>query len=255
MRRHTSQPRWIFKQRLKKTVIYVFPVLSVFALGLFFGLNSWDKNLYVQWSPMIKRGLAGLEGDEENILNLSSDQLVRDPASILVADSKVVESEEGDHLAFYLGNFLAPPPTHSRLQMAAQERAFICQLYDFVEFSFVATGLRLSGGYGSMILRSPCNMEDELNIGPFWIPREEILSSDTETVFELPEEDTFVRFYNASIVLTPEWLLETVRFFNEAQVEEEEEQELLIHLDPEEHPFSISLQPENSGEDVVPVPL
>ena len=157
-------------------------------------------------------------------------------------------------MAFYLGNFLVPP-SHQQ-DDGSNQRVFICQIYDFVEFSFISAGVRLSGGSGSMILRSPCNMEDELNIGPFWIPREEILSSDSETVFELPEEETFIRFYNASIVLTPEWILKTARFFNEAEeAETEEEDEFLIHLDPDEHPFSISLRPEDSGEDVEPVPL
>ena len=76
---------------------------SVFALGLFFGLNSWDKNLYVQWNPSPGRGIAGVDSSTE-ILNVSSEQLIQKASEALFSQNQVIR-EEG-LIAFYLGNFL-----------------------------------------------------------------------------------------------------------------------------------------------------
>ena len=81
--------------------------------------------------------------------------------------------------------------------------------------------MNLSGERGLMVIQSPCNMEHEDFVGPFWIPNEEILAQPSKKSFELPEKETFIRFYNASTALTPSWLLTNVRFFNEDQNDDE----------------------------------
>ena len=203
---------------------------SVFALGLFFGLNSWDKNLYVQWSPSQGRGVAGADSSTE-ILNVSMEQLTQKASEVLFSQNQVIEKDGS--IAFYLGNFLIPD-TNSK------KHRFICQIFPLVEFSFSAVGINLSGEKGLMVLQSPCNMENENSIGPFWIPNKEILAQPSKKSFELPEKESFIRFYNASTALTPSWLLTNVRFFSEGQ----KDNEFLVRFVPGvENPyFELSLK-------------
>ena len=208
----------------------------MFVLGLFFGLNSWDKNLYVQWNPFQGRGIAGVDSSPE-ILNLSSQQLLQEPDQVLFSQGQV--EIEGELMAFYLGSFLIP---NSKLN----QHQFVCEVFSEVEFSFSAVGISLSGEQGLMVVQSPCNMEREDRIGPFWIPYEEIINNPAKKIFELPEQRTYIRFYNASTVLTPGWLLTSVKFFQESQTENtgQTENELLVSFTPgADNPyFELSLQ-------------
>ena len=189
---------------------------SIFGLGLFLGLQSWDKNLYVSWTPK-GRGLAG-ESQSETVLNLSSDQLMPDMSAVLFKESQVTE-EEG-LIQFYLTNLLIP-------DQESGEHAFLCEVFSSVEFSFVSLGINVSGDVGLMVLESPCRVEDMDFIGPFFIPKQDIMADVTNKAFEFDEKETFIRFYKASIPLTPRWLLKSVRFFNPG-----DEEELLVPFDP-----------------------
>ena len=193
------------KKKFQRILISVCGLSSVFALGLFFGLNSWNKNLYVQWNPSHGRGIAGANSSTE-ILNLSSGQLIQKAGFALFSQNQVLEKER--LMAFYLGNVLVPDANSGK-------HRFICQVFPLVEFSFSAIGLHSSGEEGLMLIQSPCNMENEDLIGPFWIPHKEILAKPYESSFEIPERKTFIRFYNASIALTDSWLLKSIRFFSE----------------------------------------
>ena len=210
------------KSKIQKWFFSIIVLSAVFALGLVIGLKSWNKNLYVSWTPSTKRTLAMAE-NHKNLLNFSSENLTKNPSSVLFSQHQV--SQKDDLLYFYLGNILIPDPK-------TQKHRFICEVFPLVEFSFSALGLSLSGEKGLMIVQSPCNMEDMDWIGPFWLPKKEILSHPEENTFQIEEKDTFIRFYNASIELTPSWLLSTVRFFNK-----EENQEFLVQLKPNQTPY------------------
>ena len=197
---------------LKRFFRFFIPFFGVglfVVMGLFLGVTSWDKNLYVQWNPSQMRGLAS-EGDASptELLNLSYEELVQDVGSVLFSKHKI--DTRGENLAFYLGNVLIPDPY-------SKSHRFICQVFSVVEFSFSALGVNLSGEEGIMLVQSPCNSpeDDEAFIGPFWIPYQRILASSTKKSFKIPEENTSIRFYNASIDYTPSWLLKRVSFFNE----------------------------------------
>ena len=210
------------KRKIQKWAVSIGVLTVCFALGLFFGLNSWNKNLYVSWTPTSQRGLAE-EGSQQNLLNLSSENLTKTASSILFSSQKTFQ-EEG-FLSFYLGNILIP-------DKETKQHRFICEVFPLVEFSFSALGMSLSGEKGLMIVQSPCNMEDVDWIGPFWIAQDEILSHPEKKSFQIEDKETFIRFYNASIELTPSWLLSTVKFFNKA-----DNQELLIQLSPNQTPY------------------
>ena len=172
------------KKKLQQIIISLCVLCSIFAFGLFFGLNSWDKNLYVQWSPSKGRGIAGKDSSAK-ILSLSYDQLSQKASSTLFSTNEIVEEKGGK--AFYLGNFLVHNPDLGKHRS-------ICQVFSLVEFSFSAVGINLSGEKGQMILQSPCNMKDEMLIGPFWIPHQKILANPSKRSFQLPDQETFIRF-------------------------------------------------------------
>lgn len=231
------------KKKLYKALFPAGIIGAVFALGLFFGLNSWNKNLYVQWNPSQGRGIAG--EDSLEILNLSSSQLTQKAGAILFSNNQVIR--EKGLTAFYLGNFLVQDPH-------LKQHRFICQLFPFVELSFSAVGITLSGEPGLMVLQSPCLMEDENFIGPFWIPHEKILTHPEQKSFELPEREIFIHFYHVSISLTHNWLLTNVRFFNK---DNEENNELLIRFIPgKDKPyFEFSLKDTEATEEPVGKPI
>ena len=198
----------------------------MFALGLFFGLGSWDRNLYVQWDPFQGRELAGDGANSSpEILNLSSKQLIQKADEVLFSQGQV--EIEGDLMAFYLGNLLISDPKSNTHQ-------FVCEVFPEVEFSFSAMGINLSGESGLMVVQAPCNMEREDLIGPFWLPYKEILANPSKRAFELPEQETYIRFYKASIVLTPSWLLTSVKFFQADQIDNEDQiaNEFLVSFKP-----------------------
>ena len=203
------------KTLFKKKIIPICFLCSVFSLGLFFGIRSWNKSLYVQWSPSYERGLAQ-EESSKTILHLSYENLNQKASEMLFSQNQVIEKE--DSIAFYLGNFLVKDPH-------LKEYRFICQIFPLVEFSFSALGISLSGEEGLMVVQSPCNMENTDLIGPFWIPKKDILKEASKKYFEIPEKNVFVHFYNASTTLTPSWFLKNVRFFNENQ-----DDDFLIHF-------------------------
>ena len=211
----------VSKRSIQKWASSISVLAICCALGLFFGLNSWNKNLYVSWTPKSQRGLA--EEGSQNLLNLSSENLTQTASSILFSNQKIFQDK--GFLSFYLGNILIP-------DKETKQHRFICEVFPLVEFSFSALGMSISGEKGQMIVQSPCNMEDVDWIGPFWLAQDEIIANSEKQSFHLEDKETFIRFYNASIELTPSWLLSRVRFFNNNDSEE-----LLIQLNPNQTPY------------------
>lgn len=209
--------------KIKKWFVPILILTIAFGLGLTLGLKSWNNNLYISWSPSTKRTLA-MAGDHKNLLNFSSNSLTQELSSVLFSQHQV--SQKDNLLSFYLGNVLIPDEK-------TQKHRFICEVFPFVEFSFTALGISLSGEQGLMLVQSPCQTEDMDWIGPFWLPQKEILSHPEKNIFQIEEKNIFVRFYNASIELTPSWLLSSVRFFNK----ETEPQELLIQMKANQTPY------------------
>ena len=213
----------------KNKWFFLLGVLSLVTLGLFFGLKSWNQNLYVTWKPASERGLA--EEDQTQVLvNLSLEELTAKADKILFENARLKDDKE--QLIFYLGNILVP-------DQSTGEHRFLCELFSYVEFSFAAVGVSLSGDPGVMILQSPCRQEEEFELGPFFIPRKKLLSSPEKRSFEFEEIESYISFYRASLVLTSSWILTTVRFFNE----EDSEEEFIIKYNPKtSDPFEIFLQ-------------
>ena len=206
-------------KKVQKSAFTALIALFILVFGLFLGFQSWNKNLYVSWKPM-GRGLAG-ESKEELVLNLSSEQLISNFKTVLFEDIQAID-EEG-LVKLYLRNLLIP-------NKKTKEYAFLCEIFSFVELSFSSLDISFSGEPGLMLVESPCREKDMDSIGPFFIPKKEILADKGKSSFEFEEMETFVHFYKASIALTPRWLLKSIRFFNK-----DNEEELLSLFDATEN--------------------
>ena len=218
--------------KYKKSLFVLAGIGFLFLLGLFFGLYSWNQNLYVSWSPAFQRGLAE-DSQSEVLLNISANQVVEKANEVLFQDIRLIEEE--DSLTFYLGSVLVP-------DKASGQYRFLCEIFSHVEFSFTPVGVLLSGDPGLMILQSPCRQEEELELGPFFIPKKEILASPEKNSFTFEEAEDYISFYKASVVLTPSWLLTTIRFFNTNQ---ENSREFIVRYNPESNtPFEVKLKKE-----------
>ena len=228
----------ISKKKVRKALFFTVFFCALFSLGLLFGLRSWEKKIYISWSPFYDRGLAG---EKENmLLSVSSDSVVSRLNGAIFENAGSVE--EDGLLTFYLGDALIPD------EQTRQYR-FLCEVFSHVEFSFFALGVSLSGDPGLMIVQSPCRKTEDGPLGPFFIPKKEILARENERVFQFEEIETYIRFYKASVSLTPRWFLKNLRFFN---LEEEENEELIVNFNPKSGElFEITLNPPEEKTELV----
>ena len=189
-----------FKSRLVQTA---FIAILFLAVGIFLGVNSWNRIMYIQLKPGGKgRYVASAEKTE--IVSLSMKEYREQIQEKIFGHAKAGEKNEG-FKEFYLGSFLIQEGEgHQR----------ICQAYSFLEMRFTAYGLSLSGSAGEMVIQAPCQIEDEEFIGPFLVPIDEILNNPEKEFFSIEEKEISIRFYDAALALTDSWLLTAVRFFN-----------------------------------------
>ena len=218
--------------KYKKNLLLLAGVIFLFALGLFFGLNSWNKKLYVSWNPSSQRGLAE-DNQTEFLIEISSEELAEKADKVLFDNVRLIEEE--DKITFYLKSILVPDKSTGKYR-------FLCEIFSHIEFSFAPLGIKLSGDPGLMILQSPCRQEEEFELGPFFIFKKKLLGSADKRNFEFEELGDYMSFYKASILLTPSWILKTIRFFNES---EEDSEEFIVRYNPENNsPFEIVLKEE-----------
>ena len=193
------------KSTLKKIWLYknFFFGISLLILGIYVGVNSWDRTLYLSIASQGQGRYVASSEDSSDLVAISLADYQEDVQNKLFGHSQIKKNTE--NLEFHLGNFLVP---------SQGKHQFVCQTYSLVELRFVAMGLSLSGDTGEMVVQAPCRMESSEFIGAFVLPMETILKSPEKNTFQLEDEETLIHFYNAATGLTEEWLLIAVRFFN-----------------------------------------
>lgn len=233
MRTKIKFPKFKFKKYTKfyRPALFVFSLFFIFGFGLFLGVSSWDRQLYVEAPPIQEdstshRTLATPEG--LNLYSTPLDKMNQDREQKLFGSTKTVWDK--GLLGFYLGNFFVPDPHKDSHQ-------FVCQSYLYLEATFVSLGVTVSGDEGSIVVLAPCLMEDEEFIGPFWIPVQKMLRDFVRQSFELPQKETLIHTYGISFSLVSRWLLKSVRFFNSP-----EEEGLRIDYNPNSLHFELKTQ-------------
>ena len=217
----------LFKKlkKIKKFYQLIFSTLLVFGflgVGFFFGIQSWDKQLYVQVHPSKSRNPASAN-KESSLYSISLEEMNEKAQTKLFKNTKIVK--DATPFRFYLGNFLVPSLTDDGHQ-------FVCQAYSVLETTFVALDVTLNGEEGLMVVQSPCLIEDDAFIGPISLPLKSMRTKLDTRSFALEEEETLVRFYNISFQLASDWLLVSVRFFNSP-----EDRGLVISYHPNQEVF------------------
>ena len=196
------------KQRLKSLIkSRLFQSIAVaglfLAVGIFLGINSWNKTVYIQLKPEGRGRYVASDGGSDRLVSLSLQEYREQIHKKLFGRTKT--EKNGAMSEFYLGNFL--------IQEEGRHQ-WVCQAYSYLEMKFTALGLTLSGSTGEMVIQAPCQMENEDFIGPFPVPVEDIMNNPEQTAFSYDEKEISIRFYNAAPALTESWLLTAVRFFN-----------------------------------------
>ena len=205
-----------FKSRLVQAVLIAALFLTI---GIFLGINSWNKTIYVQLKPGGKgRYVASAEKTE--IVSLSLEEYREQIQKKIFGNAQEGEKNKG-FKEFYLGSFLIQEEDgHQR----------ICQAYSFLEMRFKAAHVSFSGNPGEMVIQAPCQIEDEEFIGPFSVPIDEILNNPEKEFFSIEDKEISIRFFDAALALTEVWLLKAVRFFNSP----EEDGFIVRHIQGEE---------------------
>ena len=207
-------------QKLLKSRLFqaVFIAVLFLAVGIFLGINSWNKTIYVQLKPGGK-GRYVASAEETEVVSLSLEEYREQIQKKIFGRAKEGGKNEG-FKEFYLGSFLIQEGEgHQR----------ICQAYSFVEMKFTALNVSLSDSLGEMVIEAPCQQTEievpceqapcqqiktEEFIGPFLVPIDEILNNPEKDFFSIEDKGISIRFYDAALALTDSWLLTAVRFFN-----------------------------------------
>ncbi len=215
----------LFKKykKIYKPVFFTLLVFGFLGVGFFFGVQSWDKQLYVQIYPSKFREIAGVK-EEPSLYSVSLEEMNEEIHNKLFKNTKVLEVDS--LFSFYLGNFLVPNTVDNNYQ-------FVCQVYSSLELTFVSLDVTFNGKEGLMVVRSPCRMEDDdVFIGPFWLPLQSMREDSGKRFFTLEEKETLIHLYDISFHLVSNWLLSSVRFFNSP-----EDKGLVINYKPDQQNF------------------
>ena len=216
-----------FKGHIKKVIVFF--VLAVFFLfGFLVVFHSWEGKVYVSLGESGKfRKLAETEdeeGKETSFIELSREELKEHSSEQLFVKTKTCS--QGSFLAFHLGNFIVPDKEQ-------RKHFFICDLYKYVEMTFVGSDSSVSKVYGKMMFQAPCLSEGVEFIGPFYFPLEAVLEQSEKMKFALEKKNTLVQFYNMMPAMNDNWLLTVARFFNSP----DEEGFFVTFIPGEESPF------------------
>ena len=210
-------------------------LLLLFLAGYFFSKQSWDGKVFVYLDNNTYshsnnfRNIASVE----KRMNLSSlvlegGELTQESQKALLNSSRV--GNQGDKIQFYLGHFLVKSKKGGSV--------LACQEYKKVDMTFIAPGISSHGHVPKMTLQADCHfdLEQPLQIGPFYIPKKRILGSSVNRELFKSEEGILL-FSHVSIRWPRKWILDQVRFIND----KDEDFTVSFHSNKEEDFLTLSL--------------
>ena len=184
----------------------------LFFSGYFISKKSWNGKFFVYLdstysSSVNVRNIAsvGKQMDLSSSL-LEGGSLTQESQKALLHSSQV--KNKSNVIQFYLGHFL--------VKLKGGESVLACQKYKTVDMTFIAPGVSSHGHVPKMVLKADCKFSPDqpLQIGPFFIPKKRILSSDVNQELFKNENGTLL-FSHVSIRWPEEWILSQVRFIDD----------------------------------------
>ena len=195
----------IFKD-WKFYINFIFIIL-LFCAGWYISQRSWDGNFFVYLdnadfsASTNARYIASVEKKMEVLKGGKIDNQKALVQSFQVTNQK-------DIIQFYLGHFL--------VKSAGGGPVLACQKYQTVDMTFIAAGVSFHGHVPKMILKTACkfNLDQPLQMGPFTIPKGEILQSSVDQKLFKKGKDTLL-FSHVVIRWPTQWVLSQVRFISD----------------------------------------
>ncbi len=146
--------------------------------------------------------------DYSNLVGSSLHSAVQ---SHLIAESKVVKSEQGPGIQ--LGHFV--------VRGKNGEKVFACEEYNLVELTFRADGVLESGDQPVMQVEAPCRYSQNINeIDPIWIPVKELTKDrpgNMDLTLNADSQPLRFRFKDMPPFWPNKWVLSRIRLYNKEQ--------------------------------------
>ena len=189
---------------------------ALFFAGYFISTQSWNGEFFVYldktYSSVNARNIANVEKQMDISASLlKGSQLKQESQKALVSASRV--ENQKDVIQFYLGHFLVQSPGGGSV--------LACQQYQTVDMIFIAPEVSFHGHAPKMVLQAKCAFKPDqpLQMGPFFIPKGEILSSPVnKQLFKI--KDATLLFSHVSIQWPNRWILSQIRFINDKKNED-----------------------------------
>ena len=160
------------------------------------------------------RGIASKENQMEvsPALLVSQGPLQQEKQKALTVASRV--KDNGNEIVFYLGHLL--------LQSQGRSAVLACNKYQTVDITFEAKGVSFHGHTPKLVMKAPCSPFTKANprqIGPFIVPKSQILSSPTsKEIFK--SKGAVLSFTHVSVQWPETWSLSQLRFIRQTPRED-----------------------------------
>ena len=191
----------------KNSVLIVLIFSSLFYLGYVLAQKSWSGNRFILLmdtvSPSQVRNIASINA-QDTVFNNSLLTEQNKPVFL----KKIKTEIRGGEVAITLPHFL--------VSSEGGESVLACEKYQNIYITFITPGLSFHGHAPQMKLRAECkvNTQNPLQMGPFFIPKEQILQSPLDQ--ELFQSDSATVFMNHQRIYWPDtWMLSQIRLVSE----------------------------------------
>ena len=190
----------------KKSILAFFTFSLLFYLGYVLAQQSWNGDRFIllmdTMSPSSVRNIASINSQSAFFEN--SPLTEENKAAFL---NEVTVEDRGKEIAFIMPHFL--------VLTDSGESVLVCERYQRIHITFISPGLSFHGHAPQMTLRAECgiNKQNPLQMGPFFIPKEQILQSSLDQ--ELFQSDSATVFMNHNYISWPNrWMLSQIRLLD-----------------------------------------
>ena len=209
----------------KRNIFSIFTFSLLFYLAYVLAQKSWNGDRFILMDAMSSaqvRNIASINSQEAVFTNF----LLTEDNKPTFLDAVTVE-ETKEETSLILPHFL--------VLNDSGESILACEQYESIYINFEALGVSFHGHAPQMKLRVECetNTQQPLQLGPFFIPREQILQSPMNQ--ELFQSDSATVFMHHNYISWPRtWMLKWIRLVDENK------KEFAVVLDSLENPVIVN---------------
>lgn len=195
----------------KRNILAIFTFSLLFYLAYVLAQKSWNGDRFIllmdTMSDAKVRNIASINPQEAFFRNF----LLTDDNTATFLDAITVTNTETE-TTIVMPHFL--------VLNDGGESILACDQYEVIHINFIALGVSFHGHAPQMTLRAECgiNEQNPMQLGPFFIPKEQILQSSVKQ--ELFQSDTATVFMHHNNISWPSrWMLDGIRLVDEGEKE------------------------------------